>query len=387
MEIIHVIDQSAVTAFHEVPMLVYKHDNLWVPPLRMLIDDVFNPQKNEGFKKGDASRWLVKDKGQLIGRIAAFYDRSKIEEGSEQAGNIGFFECMDNDEAARLLFDTARDWLLSEGFTAMDGPVNFGENFFNWGLLVEGYQQQSFGMQYHPPYYKRLFETYGFKTYYRQLSYHLDITSPDLPERFWKIAEWVAGKKDFQYKTFSFKESDRYIDDFLVIHQQAWEKHSNYKPINRHDLRMLIRDAKMVIEEEFIWYVYHKNEPIAFFMMIPDMNQIIKHLKNGKLNLFNILKLLYLKRKKSITRCRVLVMGVIPKFQNSGIESGIFWQLRQVLLRKPWYKDMELSWVGDFNPKMIRLFDAVGGKHVITHETLRYLFDRTRPFERLPIIE
>ena len=152
-------------------------------------------------------------------------------------------------------------------------------------------------------------------------------------------------------------------------------------------MKALIRDAKLVIEEDFIWYVYYKNEPIAFFMMIPDLNQILKHLKNGKLNLWNILKLIYLRKRKAMTRCRVLVMGVVPKFQGSGIESGIFWQLRQVLLKKPWYKEMELSWVGDFNPKMIKLFDSVGGKHVKTHQTLRYLFDRNQPFERLPIIE
>ena len=122
-------------------------------------------------------------------------------------------------------------------------------------------------------------------------------------------------------------------------------------------------------------------------MMIPDLNQILKFLKNGKLNLINILKLLYLKKIKTMTRCRVLAMGVIPKFQGTGIESGIFWQLRQVMLKKPWYKEVELSWVGDFNPKMIKLFNSVGGKYAKTHETLRYLFDRSKPFKRLPIIE
>lgn len=387
MEIIQVADKETILAFHQLPLEIYKNDKNWVSPLRMMIEDVFNPQKNAGFIHGDACRWLVKDGNRYLGRIAAFYDRSKIEEGNEQAGNIGFFECFDSQEAASLLFDTARNWLMSEGFTAMDGPVNFGENFFNWGLLVDGFQQQGFGMQYHPPYYKQLFNEYGFRTYYQQFSYHLNITSPDLPERFWKIAEWVAKKKDFHYKTFSFKEQDRCIDDFLSIYQQAWDKHGNYKPIERKDLKALIRDAKMVLEEEFIWYVYHKDEPIAFFMMIPDLNQILKHLKSGKLSLFNILKLIFLKKMKTMTRCRVLVMGVIPKFQGAGIESGIFWQLRQVLLKKSWYNEMELSWVGDFNPKMIALFNSVGSQYAKTHETLRYLFDRSRTFVRLPIIQ
>jgi len=387
MEIIPVADAKTIQAFHQLPISIYKDDKSWVPPLQKMIEDIFDPQKNAGFVQGDARRWLVKDGEHYLGRIAAFYDRSKMEEGEEQAGNIGFFECFDDVDAASLLFDTARNWLKSKGFTAMDGPVNFGENFFNWGLLVDGFQQQGFGMQYHKPYYKRLFTSYGFQTYYQQFSFHLDITNPDLPDRFWKIAEWVTKKKDFHYQTFSFKEQDRCISDFITIYRQAWDKHGNFKHIDPRDLKAMIRDARIVFEEEFIWYVYFKDEPIAFFMMMPDLNQILIHLKDGKLGLFNVLKMIYLKRKKTMTRCRVLVMGVIPKFQGAGIESGIFWHLRQVMLKKPWYKEMELSWVGDFNPKMIALFNSVGSQYAKTHETLRYLFDKNRPFERLPIIE
>jgi len=387
MEIIPVVDRKTIQAFHKLPINIYKDDKNWVPPLQRMIEDIFDPLKNSGFIQGDARRWLVKDGEHYLGRIAAFYDRNKLVEGEELAGNIGFFECFDTEKAASLLFDTARNWLKSEGFTAMDGPVNFGENFFYWGLLVDGYQQQGFGMQYHKSYYKILFSEYGFQTYYQQFSYHLDITSPDLPDRFWKIAEWVTKKKDFHYKTFSFKDQERCINDFITIYQQAWDKHGNYKTIDPNDLKTMIKDARIIFEEEFIWYVYYKDEPIAFFMMIPDINQLLIHLKNGKLGIFNLLKLLYLKRKKVINRCRILVMGVIPKFQGAGIESGIFWHLRQVMLKKPEFKEVELSWVGDFNPKMIALFNSVGSKYAKTHETLRYLFDRNRPFERLPIIK
>lgn len=387
MEVIQVSDRKTIEAFHQLPIQLYRNDPNWVAPFRLMIEDIFDPGKNAGFVHGDARRWLVKKDGRCVGRIAAFYDRSKIEQNAEQTGNVGFFESVDDDNVARLLFGTAEKWLHSEGFTAMDGPVNFGENFFNWGLLVDGFQQQGFGMQYNPAYYRRLFESYGFKTYYQQFSYHLDITSPDLPQRFWKIAEWVAKKPDYSFRTFSFQNQDRCIEDFLSVYEQAWNKHSNFKPIDRKELKALIGNAKIVLEEEFIWYVFHKDEPIAFFMMIPDLNQILKHLKNGKLNLYNILKLLYLKQIRTMTRCRVLVMGVIPRFQGAGIESGIFWQLRQVFLKKPWYNEMELSWVGDFNPKMISLFSAVGSKYAKTHETLRCLFDRSRCFERLPIIQ
>jgi hypothetical protein len=122
-------------------------------------------------------------------------------------------------------------------------------------------------------------------------------------------------------------------------------------------------------------------------MMIPDLNEILRKIKSGKLNFWNILKLFYYKKTKTISRCRVIVLGVIPQFQRLGIESGIFYQLKKVMLRKPWYNDMEMSWVGDFNPKMIALFKSFGAKHTLTHLTMRYLFNPEKEFERAGIIQ
>ncbi|MDX2432053.1 MAG: hypothetical protein QNK35_14040, partial [Bacteroides sp.] len=126
---------------------------------------------------------------------------------------------------------------------------------------------------------------------------------------------------------------------------------------------------------------YFEGKPISFFMFLPDANQIFKHL-NGKLHLLNKLRFLYYKRKKTITRFRGTAAGVVPKFQNSGVESGIIFQLNEVVKNKPQYKYLELAWVGDFNPKMIDLYLNTGAQHTKTHITYRYLFDREKVFER-----
>ncbi|MGQ8337621.1 GNAT family N-acetyltransferase [Sunxiuqinia sp. A32] len=387
MNLIEVGDRKTINAFHKLPYFIYKNDDCWVPPLRMMVEPLFDTQKNNTLKNGKASRWLIEKDGKIVGRIAAFVVDAYANSFDQPTGGIGFFECIDDQESANLLFDTACGWLKKVGMEAADGPINIGENFFNWGLLVDGFVQQGFGMNYNPPYYHALFENYGFKTYYEQYSYHLNITSPDLPERFWKIAEWTSKKPGYSFRQFTLKEQDELIDDFIEIYELAWKKHDNFKKIDPKEIKDMIKQSKMMIEEEFIWFVYHDGKPIAFFMMVPDLNQLFKHFRNGKLNLLKLLKLIYLKKRKVISRCRVLVMGVVPKFQKSGIESAIFYQLRQVLLKKDWYNEMELSWVGDFNPKMISIFKAVGGKHEKTHLTLRYLFDREKEFHRSPIIE
>jgi hypothetical protein len=387
MRVIEVNDKASVNAFHELPYSIYRSDPNWIPPLRSMVELTLNPKSNNSLKGGGVCRWLVQENGKVVGRIAAFYVQTYAYSFEQPTGGIGFFECTDNQEAANLLFKTACSWLAAHRMEAVDGPINIGENFFNWGLLVKGFMPQSFGMPYNPRYYRSLFENFGFKTFYEQYSYHLDITSPDLPERFWKIAGWMAKKPGYRFEQFRFSEKKIFIRDFIEIYEQAWVKHDNYKRIVADDIETMLEQSKMMIDEEFIWFVYHEDTPVAFLMMVPDMNQLFRYCRNGKLNLLKLLKLAYLKRRKVINRCRVLVMGVIPRFQKSGIESAIFWQLRQVLLKKNWYKEMELGWVGDFNPKMISIFKAVGGVHAKTHLTLRYLFDPSKDFKRSSIIE
>ena len=380
MEIIQVNNRQTINEFHQLPIALYKNDTNYTPQLRVMIEDIFSPEKNGKFKTGDAQRWIVKKDGECVGRIAAFFCEDYSKQYSQPTGCCGFFESVDSNEVAFALFETAKKWLAENGMEAMDGPVNFGENFFYWGLLAEGFMPQTFGMQYNPPYYSRLFEDYGFKTFYEQYSYSLDIANPDLPERFWKIAAWIAKKPGYKYRHFTFKDQDIFIRDFIEIHAQAWKSHGNYEPVRFEQLKQMIKQAGLMFEEEFIWYVYHNNKPIAFFMMLPDLNQIIRKLKTGKINLLTLFKIILYKRLKIINTCRVIVMGVIPQYQGMGIESGIFYQLKKVMLCKKWYKNMEMGWVGDFNPKMNALFKSFGAKHKLTHLTLRYLFDREKEF-------
>lgn len=387
MKVVQVIDKNTVDKFHKVADKIYRNDKNWIPPLRMMVEDTFNPEKNTRFANGDARRWVLELDGKYVGRIAAFYDECYASGYDQPTGCCGFFECVNNKEAAFLLFDTAKNWLIEQGMEAMDGPVNFDENFFYWGLLTKGFKPQTFGMQYHMPYYLELFEEYGFRTYYEQYSYALDITNPDLPDRFWKIAEWVTQKPGYSFETFSFKNQDKYLRDFIEIHREAWGGHGNYKPLDLKLLKNLTKQARIILDEEFMWYVYHNGKPIAFFMQILDLNQIIQKLKTGKLNFWSALRLLYLKKRKTITRCRVIVLGVVPSYQGKGIESGIFYHLKKVMLKKSWYNEMEMSWVGDFNPKMNAMFKSFGATRTLTHNTMRYLFDREKDFVKAPVID
>ena len=385
MQVVEVNDSATRKAFHKVARDIYKGDPNWVPPLEVMADSAFDPEKNAFYKNGDGTRWiLISDSGEVIGRIGAFIDKNKAYTFQQPTGGCGFFECIDDKKASAILFDTAKAWLAERGMEAMDGPINFGENLINWGLLVEGYEQQGFGMPYNKPYYIDLFEAYGFNLYFKQFSYHLNHKDP-FPERFWKIAEWVAKKPNFRFEHVRFNNLEKYIKDFVKIYDQAWAHHDNHQSVDLDDVRGMVKMAKLIADEEFIWFAYNNDEPVLFYCMIPDWNQILKKL-NGKLNFWNLVKFVWYKKMKVITRARILIMGVVPKFQGVGLESAVFWHLDNVMKRKLWYNQVELSWVGDFNPKMVAIYISVGGVPAKIHYTMRYLFDRTAPFERAPML-
>jgi hypothetical protein len=388
MQISEVKTPREIREFIDFPKRLYKGDPFWVCALDSEINGIFNPAKNYLFRQGNAARWILKDgDGVTIGRIAAFFDRARVAAYSNRTGGIGFFEVIENKEAAFALFDAGKNWLSANGMEAMDGPVNFGENDNNWGLLVDGFMQQGFGMPYHKRYYRAFFEEYGFRNYYEQYSYHRDVRNKsgqieEFPTRIMKIAEWLSKRPGYSFHHFEFGKKEKFVSDLVEIYNSAWSVFKeDFTPLNPEFLDAAFKKAKPIIDQDIIWFAYYNDKPIAFFILFPDFNQIIKPF-NGRLNLWNMIRFFYFKATHRMTRMRAIVGGVTPSHQNTGVESAIFYHLYGVFRRKPWYKELELSWVGDFNPKMTAIYEALGAKKAKTHITYRYLINDKLTFNR-----
>jgi hypothetical protein len=388
MQISEVKTPQDIKEFIEFPKRLYKGDPNWVCMLDSELKATFDPGKNRLFRQGDASRWILRDEnGKTIGRIAAFFDTVRSSVYRQPTGGIGFFEVIENKEAAFALFDEGKKWLSSHGMDAMDGPINFGENDTNWGLLVEGFTQPTFGMPYHKKYYREFFEAYGFRNYFEQYSYCREARDKngkieEFPPRIMKIAEWLSKRPGYSFQHFEFAKKDKFISDLVHVYNSAWSVFKeDFTPLDPEILNVAFQKAKAFIDEDIIWFAYFNGEPIAFFVLLPDLNQIIKHF-NGRLHVWNMIRFVWSRAKHKMTRMRAIVGGVNPSHQNSGVESAIFLQLYRVFKLKPWYKELELSWVGDFNPKMIAIYEALGTQKERTHITYRYMINDKLEFIR-----
>jgi GNAT superfamily N-acetyltransferase len=382
-KIVEVNTADAISQFLQFPVRLYKQEKNWIRSLDKDIEKVFDPSSNKKLRKGDAIRWILQDSnGQTIGKVAAFFEKKG--DGSKHAiGGLGFFDCINDQEAANMLFDACRDWLEEKGMTAMDGPINFGERDQFWGCLVDGFHEPIYNMPYNFSYYNDLFEKYGFQNYFNQYTYLRKITKAGLSPLVKERASRVLNNPDYSFKMMERKHLEKYAEDVAIIFNKAWARFSGVPTVTKAHTGAILKQMKPISDDRLTYIAYHKKEPIAFFIMIPDIFQSIKKF-NGKLTLLNKLRLLYdLRVAKNITRIIGRIFGVIPEFQGKGIEGGLVMAFEKQAFSKGFpYTDLELNWIGDFNPIMMKVCEQIGGKIHKTHVTYRYLFDRDQTFER-----
>jgi hypothetical protein len=388
MQVKEVISPAGKKEFHNFPKKLYKSDPNWICPLDSAVEAVFNPAVNIRFRFGEAIRWILKNEiGETIGRIAAFVDQKRSASNVRPTGGLGFFEVIEDKNAAFLLFDTAKAWLVARGMEVMDGPISFGENYEDWGLLVAGFSQQGYGMPYNKKYYKDFFEEYGFLNYFEQFTCHRAVRDADnkivrFPDRIMKVAEWLIKRPGYTFRHFDYRESAKFINDICSIYNESWAYlKKDFTPIDPQVLFRALKKFKSFIDEEIIWFAYFDEKPIGFYVLVPDFNQILRHF-NGKLHLWNQIRFLYYLLTHEMKRMEAIVGGVLHAHQNKGVEAAIFFKLYEVFEKKPWFKELEVGWVGDYNPKMIATYEALGAVKTKVHVTYRYLINKDLKFAR-----
>lgn len=384
MKIVEVTNEDLVQKYLLFPAELYKDDPNWIRPLDDDINKVFDRKKNKFFKHGDLARWLLLDaNNKVIGRTSAFVNESKAYNFEQPTGGMGFFDCINDKDAAFLLFDTCKQWLQERGMEAMDGPVNFGERNNWWGLLIDGFTEPTYGMNYNPPYYKDLFEAYGFKIYFYQYSYGLKMNAPR-PEKYYEKSKILMQDKNYHFEHVDTKRIEKFTEDFRYIYNKAFGGREGVKEMTPTQATNLMRSLKPVMVDYLMWFGYYKEEPIAIFFMMPELNQYFKYV-NGKMNWLGKAKFVWHRWRKSCRKVFGFVFGVIPDFQGKGVEGSIVIAANKVVQPKLRWDDIELTWIADFNPKMMKVAENLGAKIVKTHVTYRKLFDETKPFKRAPV--
>jgi hypothetical protein len=398
MQLVEVTNSNLSKEFLLVNVELNKNNPAYIRPLDKDILEVFDLKKNKTYRAGEAIRWILKDdNGKAIGRIAAFTNKKYKNKGDDvPVGGIGFFDSINDQVAADILLDVAKHWLMQKGMQAMDGPINFGERDRWWGLVVKGHEiPPMYCMNFNPPYYVTLFENYGFKKFYNQVCFSMKANKL-VQQKFYDRHDECA--KDPNYNSAHIKKDklEKFAKDFTIVYNKAWAGHGGLKQLEERVVVKMFKSMKPVLDERLCWFVYYKEEPIGIWINLPDLNQWFKYL-NGGFSLWHKLKFLWVKATTKNRKFTGLVFGIVPEFQGKGVDSYIIVEGAIVIqklkkengkyiLGEPLYDDYEMQWIGEFNPKMINVSEALGTYRNRILTTYRYLFDRTKEFKPHPIL-
>jgi len=308
--------------FINLPFKIYQSDPMWVPPLKSELRNQFKPAKNPFLDHCNHKLFLLKDKGKVIGRIAAFIDTLANESWGEAIGLFGYYECPPDEAASKLLLDAARTWLRDQGMSTMRGPWSFVSQ--EWGAVIEGFEPQPVIMApYNPPYYIDQFDAYGLRKIKDLLVYVIDAQDGyQIPERIMKLTDRVAQKYDIHVRPLNMKDYESDVEKFINLSNESLMNNWGYAPVTNAEAEALANDLKPILHEKAVMFAEDSDgKPIGFGIALPDINQILKRI-NGKLFPFGWLKLLLGLPK--LTHYRMFALGVIPEYHGKAVDSLIY---------------------------------------------------------------
>uniref|UniRef100_UPI0035CA88BD GNAT family N-acetyltransferase n=1 Tax=uncultured Hymenobacter sp. TaxID=170016 RepID=UPI0035CA88BD len=237
------------------------------------------------------------------------------------------------------------------------------------------------------PYYQQLFETYGFQLYFKQYTCYREVAMQLHPNFERAATRYAQEHPEFRFAHANKQDPEHMARDFHHVYNLAWANHSGVAAMPLDKARDLVQQMKPVLDDRLLWFAYNGDEPVAFFVSLPELNQIFKHVGHN-FNLWAKLRFLWEKRRynqRSDKKLFGVIFGVVPAWQGKGVESALMVHAQQEFMRSG-YSEIEMNWIGDFNPRMLATIRSIGARIYKTHITYRYLFDRERPFERSSII-
>lgn len=367
-----------IDAFHELPFRIYEKYRNWVPPFRFEIENIFDPSKNDFFNKGECERFLVMKKDCAVARFALMNTPERDQVLEPKMGGIGFIEMENDPELAQSIVSFAKSWHQKRSYSAMRGPINFGENDTYWGLLVENYDEPPiYGMFYHPPYYKDLLEQTGAQKIDDHWSYKRNFDKP-VNERMQKITDRIESKPGVELRSVDLKNIYRDAGYIREIYNEAWrdqeiqEREQEFTELTEDTIKAMVEKLRPVIIPQSMLIAFVKGEPASFVVCVPDLNEVSKE-TGGRLRWWHYPKLLWFKRRAK--HLRSLVYGTKPKFRKMGLEALTF--TRGIQFTKnavPSLEYLEGAWVSEKNWLMQRSLEALGCYHHKTHRTYKWEF-------------
>lgn len=359
--VLPVTSDKDLDRFIDFPHDLYKDDINYVPEIFIGQKDLLSPGKHPFYEHSKAQLFLAfDDDNRITGRIAAIHNKNHNAFVKAKDGFFGFFDCINDQETANLLFEKATEWLKAEGLDKLQGPASPSTNDV-CGLLVDGFDMPPVAMMpYNAPYYLTLLENIGFKKKTDLLAYQvMHETVNDKSIRLLDtLQKRLLERNGIVIRKVNIKDFKNEVPKIREIYNIAWAENLGFVPMTEPEFAYLAKDLKMILNPDYCLLAEKDGKIIGFVLAIPDINQILIKIKKGRLLPTGIFKLLFL--KKNIDMLRILTLGVLDDYRKMGIEACLYGGIIKNS-KGTKIKGGECSWMLEENHMMNRALDQMNG--------------------------
>ena len=364
------ITKKELHQFIDFPHDLYAGDPNYVPELFIAQKDLMNKAKHPFFIDGDATFFLAYQDNKIVGRIAAIKNPNYNKHHSSNVGFFGFLDFIESKEVLKALMSQAKAHLAADKYDYLLGPTNYSTNE-TAGTLVEGFHEPpKIMMTYNKPYYPQLMEEIGLEKEMDLFAYFIPTyTVSDKSIKLLGMIEARLKRQGITIRNLNIKNLKNEVPALLDIYNSAWENNWGFTPMSRVEFEHMANDMKMIADEDFSYIAEHDGKAIGFSVSLPNINEITRTFKKGRLFPFNLFKLLL--NKKKVKNVRIITTGVITEYRKKGIEA-IFFAKNILEARKRDLTGGEASWILESNDEMVQSAEKLNGQKYKTYRLYKY---------------
>lgn len=352
--------------FLQTPFLLHKHDPNWVPPLQITTKHILD-KKNPFYKQAEVILWVAYIHNKPVGRIAGIINHLHNQYYDEKIAFWGFFEAENSHKITSALFKQVEQWAIERGLKALRGPMNPSINY-ECGLQISAFDSKPFVMMpQNPDYYPHLVEQQGYDKIKDLQAWIVNMQDVKIDTKKIQIIKALQQKYQVTIRPLNMKNFANEIKLIANIYNDAWGENWGYLPLDLDEFSYLAADLKSIIMPNFVYIAEIAGEPCGFSVAIPDLNQVLLNIRNGKLLPFNFLKLIWnIKIKKVINQGRIPLLGVLKKYQHIPIGGMLYYEYMEAAKLTKCVRG-EFSWILEDNIAMQTGLKLVNASHYKTY--------------------
>lgn len=362
-----------VREFARMPWRLYRGDPCWTPPLdaellgsRVLRLDGLLTSAHPYHRHAEVTHFLARRGGSVVGRVSAAVNRRFNEHYSSSIGFFGFFEVVDDEQAAVALLDSAREWLAARGMTVMRGPGQYSNaTHERQGILIDGFEHPpTVELTHNPAYYPRLLESWGLAKVKDYHAYLVDLSHP-LEPRVRRLAAEVRQRGRFLTRPVDMRDLRRDVRTLVGVYNDAWSANWGFLPVTEGEADALADSLEPVVDADLVRFAFDGDEPIAVLGAIPDPYWALRPRWRwyGESDAVRLARLMTTRRR--IPRLRLMMFGIRPGHRRTGVDALLFEETYDRAVAHG-YTTCEASMLLEDNDLILRAASALGGERYKT---------------------